>query len=361
MGNSAPEKQKEQTEYSFNDSDSVATKCTVLGAGSYGTAIAYVLSKSGHDVTIWCRKKNVCDAINETHKNPNRFKDKLLPENIIAEPDLATAVNSATHVVHCLPAQVTSSFLLQNRDLFLEGKKIIICTAKGIDAQSGRLMSEVFSEILGEDYPCAFLSGPSFAKEMLADHPMAVTIASKNKKVGMSSQRLFDKERFRCYFSDDVIGVEIGGSLKNPLAIGAGMARGRGFGQSTIAAIVTRGIVEMQRLGVAMGAKVETLQGLSGMGDLMLTCFSSLSRNNRFGELIGREGLTLEEAADRIGEVVEGAATAEVVLRKMEQYDVRMPLFRSVAMVLNGSLSCEEGMKLATEKPTIGVSEMNMK
>jgi len=365
MGNTVSEEEEvqakdENEELEDKQPELVPTAVTVLGAGSYGTAIAYVLSKSGHKVTIWCRKQAVCDAINQTHKNPNRFKDKILPDNITAEPDLAKAIGGdTTHIIHCLPAQVTAGFLTEHRELFLKERKIIVCTAKGIDAKSGRLMSEVFTSILGKDYPSAFLSGPSFAKEMLADHPMAVTIASHNMKVGVSAQRLFDKMRFRCYYSNDVIGVEVGGALKNPLAIGAGMARGRGFGQSTIAAIVTRGIVEMQRLAVAMGAKVETLQGLSGMGDLMLTCYSSLSRNNRFGHLIGGEGLTLEEAAERIGEVVEGAATAEVVLSKMDEYDVRMPLFRAVAMVLNGTLTCEEGMKAATEKSTIGVSEMS--
>merc|ERR1719204_867737 len=365
MGQQFSEEPKSQTE-APNVGEKVATKlpefkeikCTVLGAGSYGTALAYVLAMSGHDVTIWCRKAEVCASINDHHINPKRFSDKILPENLKAEPDLAKAVTSATHIFHALPAQVTAGFLAGNRKLFLEQQKIVVCTAKGIDAKSGLLMSQVFEEILGANYPCAFLSGPSFAKEMLADHPMAVTIASKDRQVGMSAQSLFDKNRFRCYYSPDVIGVEIGGALKNPLAIGAGMARGKGFGQSTIAGIVTRGVVEMQKLCVAMGGQVETLQGLSGMGDLMLTCFSSLSRNNRFGYLIGSEGLSLEEAAERIGEVVEGAPTAAVVLKKMEEYNVRMPLFQCVGLVLAGKLEVDAAMDLAMSKSTIGVEEM---
>ena len=198
--------------------------------------------------------------------------------------------------------------------------------------------------------PLAYLSGPSFAKEMVEGHPMSVVVAAADIEVAQTVQTILSCTTFRCYVVTDVIGVEVGGALKNPLAIGAGMASGLGFGQSTIAGLVTRGCREMAMLAVALGGRAETLAGLSGVGDLMLTCFSSLSRNNRFGAALA-QGKSVEEATAEIGEVVEGYPTAGEVVRLAKLHNLSLPLFSAVASVLDGSTKLDEAMGRVMDRP----------
>ena len=208
-------------------------------------------------------------------------------------------------------------------------------------------MSEAIPAALGarsSEVPLAYLSGPSFAKEMVAGHPMSVVVASEDIEVAKRVQGIISSSRFRIYVSADVIGVEVGGALKNPLAIGAGMAAGMGFGQSSVAALVTRGQREMATLAVALGGKPETLAGLSGVGDLMLTCFSSQSRNNRCGRRLAA-GDTVEKICEEMGEVVEGVPTANEVLLLAEKHRLDLPLFRACALVISGEISAEDALK----------------
>ena len=208
-------------------------------------------------------------------------------------------------------------------------------------------MSEAIPAALGarvSEIPLAYLSGPSFAKEMIAGHPMSVVVASDDIEVAKKVQSIISSTRFRIYVSADVIGVEVGGALKNPLAIGAGMAAGMGFGQSSVAALVTRGQREMATLAVALGGRPETLAGLSGVGDLMLTCFSSQSRNNRCGRRLA-EGDTVEKICEEMGEVVEGVPTANEVVLLADKYKLDLPLFRACGMVITGQMTADAALK----------------
>ncbi|GAB5353283.1 hypothetical protein AAMO2058_000024000 [Amorphochlora amoebiformis] len=320
-------------------------KIAVLGAGSYGTAMAYVATHNGHSVMVYARNQAVVDGINKNSVHPKRFSDIKLPKLITASSDIKEVLADAAIIIHAVPAQHTPGFLGKHKHLFKKGVPIV-STAKGIHVATHRLMSEAIPHALGEcaeGIPLVYLSGPSFAKEMVKGHPMAVVVASKEMKVAEYVQKTLSSILFRCYASDDVIGVEVGGALKNPLAIGAGMARGLGYGQSTIAGLVTRGCREMRQLAIALGGQPETLAGLSGVGDLMLTCFSSLSRNNRCGTMLA-EGKTVEEAFEAIGEVVEGVPTAKEVVRLAEEHKLELPLFRAVDLILSGKVKPREAL-----------------
>ncbi len=314
-------------------------KVAVMGAGSFGTALAMVSTFNGNSVMIYARSKAVVDSINKNRSNPKRFADIKLPEGISASTDLKEVLEGAAIVIHAVPAQHTPGFIAKNRTLFKAGVPLV-STAKGIHMQSHRLMSEAIPHALGAragDIPLLYLSGPSFAKEMMKGHPMAVVVASKNTDACSLVQRTLSSGRFRIYSSDDVVGVEVGGALKNPLAIGAGIATGLGFGMSTIAGMVTRSCREMRQLALALGGKPETLAGLSGIGDLMLTCFSSMSRNNRMGLLLAK-GMSVEEAAKEIGEVVEGVPTAREVVALADKHNLELPMFRAVDAILRGAV-----------------------
>eukprot|EP00947_MAST-08B_sp_MAST-8B-sp1_P000967 g967.t1 len=321
-------------------------KICVLGAGSYGTAIAVVSTFNGHSVTMYVRSEDQAKAINETHKNPKRFTDFELPAAITATTDFAAAVADAVVIVHAVPAQNTPAFIAKHAALFPAGVPVV-STSKGIHVASHQLMSEAIPGALGDrkaDVPLAYLSGPSFAKEMIAAHPMSVVVASEDIKVAEAVQGVLSSTRFRIYISDDVIGVEVGGALKNPLAIGAGMAAGMGFGQSTIAGLVTRGCREMATMAVALGGKPETLSGLSGVGDLMLTCFSSLSRNNRCGRALA-EGKTCDQICEEMGEVVEGVPTAKEVVRLAEKHNLYLPLFFACDKIIDGEIDAKDALR----------------
>jgi len=295
------------------------------------------------DVVLWARSAAVCEEINKTRKNPKRFSNLSLPPSVTANPDFASAVAGAAAVILAIPAQHAPECIEAHRHLLPTGIPLV-STAKGIHVKSHRLMSEALPHALGDkknDIALVYLSGPSFAKEMMHRHPMAVVVASEKLEDAEKVQGLLSCSWFRIYCTDDVVGAEVGGALKNPLAIGAGIAIGLGYGQSTLAAMVTRGCREMRMLTVALGGRPETLVGLSGFGDLMLTCFSSQSRNNRFGTAIAT-GMSVEEACASLGEVVEGLPTAKEVARLAKKHDLTLPIFFGVAAILNGETTAAE-------------------
>jgi glycerol-3-phosphate dehydrogenase (NAD+) len=264
-------------------------------------------------------------------------------------------------IIHCIPAQHTPKFV-QSIASKIPSDVPYVSTAKGIHVATHSLMSEAIPRALGEHakrVQLAYLSGPSFAKEMVKGHPVSVIVASyalgdgtkpPQPETAMRVQKILNAERFRIYVSDDVIGVEVGGALKNPLAIGAGMAIGCGFGQSTIAGIVTRGCREMRLLTVALGGRPETLAGLSGIGDLMLTCFSSLSRNNRCGRALA-QGKTADEITKEMGEVVEGVPTASEVVSLAKTHKLHLPLFFAVNEIIAGRLTAESALRVLMRTP----------
>ena len=329
-------------------------KVAVLGAGSFGTAIATIAARNGHTAMIYCRHESQATSISEAHRNPRRLSEYELSPLIRATTDFAAAVEGAALIVHCVPAQMTPAFLAEHaheipRDVPL------VSTAKGIVVETMELMSEAIPRILGSPLPpLAYMSGPSFAKEMMLNHPMALVVASSEIETARTVQRLLGSTFFRLYLSTDVIGVEVGGAIKNPLAIGAGMADGLGYGQSTLAALVSRGMSEMAKLAAAMGGRPETLAGLSGVGDLMLTSFSTMSRNRTLGFRMAHDGMTLEEAVESLGQVAEGVATAKVAAALCKRYDLDLPIFGAMSEILEGRLTPKVALHALMSRPPEG-------
>jgi len=331
---------------------------TVFGGGSFGTALATIAARRGHNVMMLVRDQQQSHSINSTHINPKRgwLKKYKLPENIKCTTDISQAVDATKTdiIIHSVPTQFTPSFLEKNAK-FIPAHIPFVCTAKGIHLKTEKLLSDIIPTMLGRTDPSQdrvlYLSGPSFAKEMMEDHPVALTLASHSMTWCKYVQCALNDIKFRVYLSTDVIGVECGGALKNPLAIGAGIACGLGYGQSTLAAIVTRGAVEIQRMALALGCKhPSTLYGLAGFGDLMLTSMCELSRNRTCGFYIGSEGLSVDEAQKKVGETVEGVATAKVTQKLIKKYGLRMPLFDALADVLEGKLKPDEALKVVMAK-----------
>jgi len=329
----------------------------VFGGGSFGTALATIAARKGHKVIILVRDENQAKSINEENINPKRewLKKYKLPTNITSTTDIKKAVTDETNlIIHAIPTQYTPSYLEKYAE-FIPPHIPIVCTAKGIHLQTESLLCHIMPKVLNRtdshQNRLLYMSGPSFAKEMMENHPIALTLASNNNKWNIYVQTALNSLFFRIYLSNDVIGVECGGALKNPLAIGAGIACGLGYGQSTLAAIVTRGAVEIQKMALALGCKnPSTLYGLSGFGDLMLTSMCELSRNRTCGWYIGKEGLDVEQAQKKVGETVEGVATALVTQKLMRKFGLRMPLFDALADVLQGKLKPDEALKVVMAK-----------
>lgn len=326
----------------------------VLGAGSYGTAMAFSASRCGHRVRLWTRDAIVANTITRSRRHPKRFATTPIPTNVEATTDLDAALLDADVVLHCIPAQVTPAFVRDELRTRLAPDVPFVCTAKGI--VNGRLLCDAIPEALGDrtDVPLAYLSGPSFAKEIVANHPVSVVVASyacgdgrsrPEPLIAMRVQSMLHHDRFRLYVTDDVVGVEIGGAMKNPLAILCGMARGLNFGASTIAGLTTRGCREMRRLARAMGGRPETLAGLSGVGDLMLTCYSELSRNHRYGVALARD-----ESFD-VDEVVEGVATSREIVKIARALNIRLPLFEAVDGAIHDDLRPEDAIDRVSRQP----------
>lgn len=300
--------------------------------------MAEVCARSGHCVQVWARDPAVVASINEHHKNPKYLTEYDLNANITASTSVEEALENSELCILSIPLQTCPGWLAANRDLI--PPDLLCCnTAKGLYLKNGCLMSQMVSTCLGREQPYAVLSGPSFAAEIMIGHPTAVIVASRFKYNAVTIERLMSSSTFRCYTSQDVIGVELGGSLKNPLAIGAGIIEGSGMGINTMAAYITRSSLELQQLCKAMGGEPETISGLAGVGDLMLTAFGALSRNRTLGIRLTK-GEKLEDILKTM--TVEGVPTATVAVEFANKCNLDMPIFRAVAGLLSGAMSIDD-------------------
>ena len=322
----------------------MATTTAVMGAGAWGTALAKLLADAGGEVTLWARRSDVADDINSSRLNPGYLPGVQLPAGIRATADPAEALNGATTVLLAVPAQTMRTNLEQWAGLITRGATLV-SAAKGIELGTLMRMSQVIVDVTGVDpSQVAVISGPNLASEITAGQPAATVIACSDSGRAVAVQRMLNAGYFRPYTNADVIGTEIGGACKNVIALACGMAAGVGLGENTAAAIITRGLAEIMRLGIAVGAKGATLAGLAGVGDLVATCTSPRSRNRSFGESLGRGG-TLESALlERGDHVVEGVTSCESVLALASSYDVEMPLTDAVERVCHKGLSVDQAV-----------------
>lgn len=310
----------------------------IMGAGSWGTTFAQVIADAGTPVTLWARKDSVAHEINTHSINTTYLGDIPLNPLISATPNPAHALTDAAVVVLAIPAQTLRTNLSQWREL-LPPDCVLVSLMKGIEVGTGLRMSEVIAHVA--DVPAArvaVVSGPNLAREIALGQPTATVIASTSATTAESIAELCAGSYFRPYTNTDVVGVELGGAIKNVIALAVGMADGQGLGDNSKASIITRGLAETTRLSVAMGAQQHTLAGLAGLGDLVATCASPLSRNRSFGRLLG-EGKTVEEAASLLTQTAEGVKTAAAVLALGDAHGVELPITQAVAATLDGSLS----------------------
>lgn len=307
------------------------SKVGVVGAGSWGTALALVLEKNGHQVTLWSSRETKAEELNRLRENTDKLPGVKLPEGIEITADIESAVKEKELVVLGVPSLYIRSTAAKMAPYVEEGQ-IIVNVSKGIEDGSLYTMTEVIlDEIPNADV--AVLSGPSHAEEVSRHIPTTVVAGAKTRKTAEKIQNIFMNETFRVYTSPDMQGIEIGGALKNVIALAAGVCDGLGFGDNTKAALITRGIVEMSRLGITMGGYQETFSGLAGMGDLIVTCASKHSRNRKAGYLIG-QGYSMQAAMDEVKMVVEGVHSAKAALKLADKYYVRMPIIEQVNAVL---------------------------
>ncbi|WEG74115.1 NAD(P)H-dependent glycerol-3-phosphate dehydrogenase [Vagococcus intermedius] len=309
-------------------------KIAVLGPGSWGTALAKVLVENGHDVTIWGNKKEQAEEINTAHTNKNYLPTITLPEGLKATTELAVAVTGADAILFVVPTKAIRS-VASDLVAVMDTKPVIIHASKGLEQVTHKRISEVLLEEIPEDkrQDVVVLSGPSHAEEVAVRDITTITAASKNLVYAEYVQTLFMNDYFRIYTNTDVIGVETGAALKNIIALGSGAISGLGFGDNAKAAIMTRGLAEISRLGVAMGADPLTFIGMSGVGDLIVTCTSVHSRNWRAGDLLGR-GHNLEEILANMGMIVEGVSTTKAAYELSRELDVELPITEAIYSVL---------------------------
>src|SRR4030043_1748333 len=303
---------------------------SVIGAGGWGTTLACLLSNKGYDVTLRVREKNVAEEINNTRINSAYLPDITLPDDLRITHSIDDAVKKARYVLNAVPAQYTRA-VFKEAFPFIPDQAIIISASKGIERGTLLTVSCILKELSA--HPVAVLSGPSFAKEVIKKLPAAVTLATEDKNIGFILQEMFNINNFRVYRHDDILGVEIGGGLKNVMAIASGISDSLGLGNNARASLITRGLIEMTRLGVAMGAKERTFSGLSGIGDLVLTCTSPLSRNYTVGVKLGH-GLKPRDILNQTKSVAEGVATAESAYNLSKKYNIEMPIVEQVYRVL---------------------------
>jgi glycerol-3-phosphate dehydrogenase (NAD(P)+) len=306
-------------------------RCAVIGAGAWGTALADLLARNGHDVALWAFEHDVAEAVNERHENPRFLAGHSLDAGLVATHDLAGALEDASFVVFATPSQHLRS-IARDGNVAVGSDAIVAIASKGIERASLALMSDVVEcELPGRS--TVAISGPSFAVEVASRQPTAIVAASTSAFAAEFVQQALSNSTFRVYTHDDLIGVELGGSLKNVMAVATGIAEGAGLGFNSRAALITRGLAEMTRLGVALGARSATFAGLAGIGDLVLTCTGALSRNRAIGLEIGR-GATLEEALTGKETVAEGVQTTVSAAELAVRLGVEMPIVQTVHRVL---------------------------
>lgn len=305
----------------------------VLGAGSWGTALAMQLMRAGSGVVLWDWDRAHIEAIAEARCNTRHLPDYPLPDGTLIEPDLEKAVRMADEILIVVPSHAFAGLIAQIRPWLKDGQGVS-WACKGLEPGTGRFLHEPAKTVFGDERPLAVVTGPSFAKEVAANLPTAVTVAGTDPGYCARIAKALHGAQFRAYTSDDIVGAELGGSVKNVLAVATGMADGMGLGHNARAALITRGLAEMMRLGRAMGASEKTLMGLAGMGDLVLTCTGDLSRNRQLGLALGR-GRSVDEAVREIGQVVEGVKTSLEIWRLAGRLGVDMPISEQVYGIIH--------------------------
>ena len=324
---------------STNDAEKIA----VVGAGSWGTALATLLARHGHTTVLWGRDAAVIEAIDQRHENPRYLPGIPLPESLRASTDLAATVAGADWILVVVPSHAFAETVRALAPLRPAGAGVAWAT-KGFEPGSGRFLHEVAREVLGPDVPLAVVTGPSFAKEVTLGLPTAITVHGDDDAFSQQVADAMHGPAFRAYTGDDMVGAELGGAMKNVLAVATGVADGMQLGLNARAGLITRGLNEMLRLAAAIGGKPETLMGLAGLGDLVLTSTGDLSRNRRLGLALGR-GQSLQDAVKEIGQVVESVQTADEVMRQADRHGIDLPISKAVQSVLHGELSPSEGLQ----------------
>ena len=314
----------------------------VLGSGSWGTALAVHLARTGHRTILWGIETDELEAMARERVNRRYLPGVTLPDGLEIEHDFARAVGEAEQLLVVVPSHAFREVLERAKPLLRPGQRVAWAT-KGFELSTGKLPHEVADEVLGTGVPTAVLSGPTFAKEVGSGLPSAMTVASRDEAYALALARSISDENFRAYASGDMTGVEVGGAVKNVLAIGAGISDGLGFGANTRVALITRGLAEMMRLGVALGAERETFMGLAGLGDLVLTCTDDQSRNRRCGLALAA-GKSAEQAQAEIGQVVEGVLAARAVHDVARRHGVEMPISEQVYRVLYEGTPARQGV-----------------
>jgi glycerol-3-phosphate dehydrogenase (NAD(P)+) len=323
-----------------------------MGAGAWVTALAKVLADAGNDVVLWARHAEVADEINTSHRNCRYLDERRLPVEIRATADAAKALDGATTVMLAMPAQTVRANLSQWSDL-IEDDATLVSLAKGIELGTLMRISQVIVQVTGVDAShVAVVTGPNLASEIADEQPAATVVACTDSGRAVTLQRALNTGYFRPYTNSDVIGAEIGGACKNVIALACGIAAGLGMGENTAAAIITRGLAEIMRLGIALGAKPATLAGLAGVGDLVATCTSPHSRNRTFGMRLGGGGTMESALAAAAGHVAEGVTSCESVLALADSYDVEMPLTDAVYRVCHKGLSVDGAIALLLGRST---------
>ena len=309
-------------------------RIAVIGAGNWGTALAIMAGRKDHQVTLWSRNADVVDSIKNSRVNSSYLAKVLVPDSVFATTEIDAALRGAELVILAAPSHVTRGLLTRMLPS-VRSEMLFVSATKGIEIETGKRMSQVVEDVLGAKFQPLFvsLSGPSFANEVVAGHPTAVVAASTGAEERRLVQTELSFENLRIYANDDVVGTELGGSLKNVMAIAAGMVAGLGFGTNSIAALITRGLAEMSRLALREGAKVETMMGLAGLGDLVLTCTGDLSRNRYVGFELGKGRTLTQIAGDKKG-TAEGVKTTMAVARLAARLGVEMPITSQVLAVL---------------------------
>ncbi len=314
------------------------THVAVMGAGSWGTAFSLVLSDAGNEVRTWGRRPEVCDAINSTRENAEYLPGIVLPDTIAADPDPAKALSGADVVVLAVPSQKLRDNLTPWSEL-IEPGAVLMSLMKGVELGTAKRMSEVIAEVTGADPGrVAVLSGPNLAKEIAARQPAASVVACVDEDVAVRMQQLCHTAVFRPYTNTDVVGCELGGATKNVIALAVGMAWGLGLGDNARASLITRGLAETGRLAAAAGADPMTLAGLAGLGDLVATCNSPLSRNRTFGEKLG-QGMSVDEIVASTRQVAEGVKSCESLRELARRYEVEMPIVEHVSALVRGEMA----------------------
>lgn len=326
-------------------------RIAVIGAGSWGTALGIVAARAGHQVRFWSRNPEVVTSLNRDRVNSIYLPEAQIPDGAVASTDIVAALNDADLVIIATPSHATRA-VLETMSGMLSESVILVSATKGIEIESGKRISQLVAEVCGASLTPRFvcLSGPSFAKEVVALHPTAIVAAGTSTDAAATVQSALSTEYLRIYTNDDVIGTELGGSVKNIMAIAAGMVAGLGFGSNSVAALITRGLAEMSRLALAEGGKLETMMGLAGLGDLVLTCTGSLSRNRFVGQELGK-GRALAEITAGMREVAEGVKTTQAVKQLSNRVGVEMPIAAEVYSVLYEGKTAREAATALMSRP----------